>query len=132
MSVALADLDNDDDLDLIAGNYNYPYVIPSAGPEELGEGEIGSVLIAYEWGHGTPPSDEYYTGVALTDEEDPKCIDCIAVGDYDSDNDWDILLGLVVGKPGSENPGGGVLLLENRFDPSVAIEDLRDLFDEDN
>ena len=47
MSVALADLDNDGYLDLVAGNYKYPYSFTDDQPWNLGISEIGAHLVAY-------------------------------------------------------------------------------------
>jgi len=107
MSVALADLDRDGYLDLVAGNYRYPYTFEVQQAGQLQSGDIGDYLLGY---HGTAQDQG-----ALNDGPNPftlipRCIDCIAIADYDADRDLDIAVGAVVGK-GND---GGVWVFKNQ------------------
>ncbi|MBC8400677.1 MAG: VCBS repeat-containing protein [Candidatus Marinimicrobia bacterium] len=122
MSVAFADIDNEDSyLELLAGNYNYPYSSFGSNPEELGLDEIGAQLVVYyDWDQ---ENQCYNSSTDLT--ETPRCIDCIAVADYNNDSHMDIAMGLVVGK----GKDGGVIVLENQADTSPAS--MEDYFRDD-
>jgi hypothetical protein len=110
MSVALEDVDNDNKLELITGNYRYPYDFPPGHPEAfgetMGEAQVGTRVYAYDW-----------TGSTFNDMPAPftymdRCIDDIALADYDKDGDLDLAIAAVVGK----GKDGGVWVLKNRYD----------------
>jgi len=50
MSIALADLDNDGDLDLVTGNYSYPYDWETGSPHDWQADKVGAKILGYAWG----------------------------------------------------------------------------------
>ncbi|MBU1683042.1 hypothetical protein KJ742_03780, partial [Patescibacteria group bacterium] len=110
MSVALVNMDDypndpDGDLDLVVGNYNYPYQWNENGVDDVQQSEIGDYVYIYEWDNG------FNSPVSISNSLGKLCIDCIAVADYDKDGNQDIAIGTVVGEGGD----GGAFILKHEY-----------------
>ena len=120
MSVAVGKLDSNQYLDIVAGNYLYPYTWTTnldTGAANYSSSDFGDSLRIY-WDANT-------IGAAISVVGVPGrlAVDKIDLMDFDSNGYLDILLGCTVLKDATEFDGKNFILL-NRGNRSFILEDL--------